>query len=189
LLGASNPTVATYARTDAVDVRIAAVDDGDRSARELADAAEALVLERLGDHVWARGTTTWAEAVDGALAALGWTLATAESGTDGSFATLLALTTARRRAEVLREAADLGEPAPAARSVAERAGADVGCAVTIRARGDDTAVSVAIVSPQGEHAERRLAFLGGEQGRLRAALVAGDVLLRELRRASDPTAR
>jgi hypothetical protein len=49
-------------------------------------------------------------------------------------------------------------------------------AVRAMARGDDTAVSVAIVSPAGAHRERRLAFLGGAQGRARAALTAAAVL-------------
>jgi len=184
LLSASNPTVATYARADAVDVRIAAVDEGDRTARELAEAAERAVLAVLGTHVWARGTTTWAEAIDDALNELGWTLATAEAGTDGALATLLAAAGRRRRAEVVHEAPGLGELMAAAASVAQRSGADVGCAVGIRSRGADTAVSVTVVTPRGEHQERRLAFLGGDQGRLRAGLAAADILLRQLRRAA-----
>ena len=187
LLAGANPSIATYARAEAVDVRIAAIDEGDRSARELADGAEHAVLAALGDHVWARGATTWAEAIDGALADLGWSLATTEAGTDGSLATLLAPSTRRRRAEVVRDAAGLGPLAVAAAGVAQRSAADVGCAVGIRARGDDTAVSVAVITPRGEHHERRLAFMGGDQGRLRAGLAAADILLRQLRGvAADP---
>jgi hypothetical protein len=51
----------------------------------------------------------------------------------------------------------------------------------VRARGDDTAVTVVVVLPDRTHRERRLAFLGGAQGRLRAALVAAHVLLDQLR--------
>jgi nicotinamide-nucleotide amidase len=184
LLGGTNPSVATYARADAVDVRIAAVDEGDGSAGELADAAERVVLDTLGEHVWARGATTWADAIDAELASLRWTLATTETGTHGSLASLLAHLTRRPLAEVVGDGADHDEPGVAARAIAERAGADVGCAVRIRARGDDTAVTVCVRSPSGEHTERRLAFLGGEQGRLRAGLTAADVLLRQLRRAA-----
>jgi hypothetical protein len=61
-------------------------------------------------------------------------------------------------------------------------GADVGLGVRVRARGDDTAVTVVVVLPDRTHRERRLAFLGGSQGRLRAALVAAHVLLDEIRR-------
>jgi hypothetical protein len=39
-----------------------------------------------------------------------------------------------------------------------------------------------VVSPAGEHHERRMAFLGGHHGRTRAALLAAAVLLGALRR-------
>jgi nicotinamide-nucleotide amidase len=183
-LGAANPQVATYARADAVDVRIAAVDDGDRSARELADGAEAYVLEHLGEHVWARGATTWAAAIDEALAARGWTLATVEAGTAGSLATLLAPCSSRLHAAVERDAEALPDLEAAAASLRERSGADVACAVAIRARGEDTAASVAVATPSGTHHQRRLVFLGGEQGRLRAGLSAAHMLLWQLRAES-----
>ena len=55
-------------------------------------------------------------------------------------------------------------------------------------RGGDTAVSIGVVSPAGEHRERRLAFLGGSLGRTRAALLAAAVLLAALPpAASDPS--
>ena len=63
------------------------------------------------------------------------------------------------------------------------AGADVGVALRIVERGADTAVSVAVSTPGGTHRERRLAFLGGVQGRHRAGLAAADILLRQLRQA------
>jgi hypothetical protein len=40
-----------------------------------------------------------------------------------------------------------------------------------------------VVTPAGTHRESRLAFLGDEQGRHRAALAAADILLRRLRPA------
>jgi hypothetical protein len=60
--------------------------------------------------------------------------------------------------------------------------------VKASANGEDTAVSVAIVSPLRTHEERRLAFLGGSQGRSRAALTAAAMLLDELRGATAPAA-
>jgi nicotinamide-nucleotide amidase len=84
LLRATNPVVATYARQEAVDVRVSARGVDGRRATELADDAEAAVLAVLGEFVWARGATSWAEAIDGALAGHGWTLATAERGTAGA---------------------------------------------------------------------------------------------------------
>jgi molybdenum cofactor synthesis domain-containing protein len=195
LLRAANPTVATYARSDAVDVRISAVaapsDDGHVSltAADVADAAESEVLERLREHVWARGETSWSAAIGERLGALGWRLATVELGTGGSLSTLLGDAEWLRRAESIAadssDGAALDRLAEAARATA---GCDVGVAVRAAARGDDTAVSVAIVSPRGVHHERRLAFLGGSQGRSRAALTAAAVLLGELGRAVDATA-
>jgi hypothetical protein len=65
-------------------------------------------------------------------------------------------------------------------------GSEVGLAVEVRARGGDTAVSVAVVDPGGEHRERRIAFLGGDQGRARAALNAAAILLARLEPAAPP---
>jgi CinA-like protein len=194
LLRAANPTVATYARADAVDVRISALAepsiDGrpSRTAGEVADAAEATVLGRLRDHVWARGETSWSTAIGERLEALGWRLATVELGTGGSLATLLGDAEWLRRAESLA-AGQADHGAAALEQLAERcrdaAGCEVGVAVRVAPRGDDTAVSVVVVSPRGSHRERRLAFLGGAQGRSRAALAAAAVILAELGRAVE----
>jgi nicotinamide-nucleotide amidase len=191
LLRGSNPSVATYARADAVDVRISAVADGaagGRTAAQIADATERFVLERLGDHVWGRGDMSWATAIGERLEALGWQLAIAEIGTGGVFAALLGdvpwVRCAETRAgdEADGDGGDLEGRAERARA---SGGCEVGIAVRVTARGDDTAVSVAIVSPHGSHRERRLAFLGGSLGRTRAALAAAAILLAELRRAAD----
>src|SRR4051812_15039298 len=99
LLRATNPVVATYARQEAVDVRISARGRDGRSAAALADEAEAAVTASLGEYVWARGATSWAAAVDEALAARGWTVSTFERGTGGALVSLLRGTAARRRAE------------------------------------------------------------------------------------------
>ena len=48
-LRATNPIVATYARVEAVDVRISAVAEGGRTADELVEAAATVVLGHLGD--------------------------------------------------------------------------------------------------------------------------------------------
>ena len=69
ILRQRNPEVTTYARWDAVDVRLAAsavpasADQPGTSAAALLDAVEAVVLDVLGSHVWARGTTAWPEAI------------------------------------------------------------------------------------------------------------------------------
>jgi hypothetical protein len=187
-LRTANPVVATYARSDAVDVRISAegppnlpADAQRRAADELADAAEARVIAALGRHVWARGATTWAHEIGGALAA-GWTVALVEYGTGGSTATLLGdvdwLLVAERYAAPVSRIEDLERSARRAR---DGAGAQVGLAVSARPRGNDTAVSVVVVTPAGTHRERRLVFLRDTQGRARAALAAADVLLAAIR--------
>ena len=89
LLRAANPTVATYARAEAVDVRISAVAEPPRTAEELVDETAAIVLDLLGDHLWSTGTTTWSEAIGDRLGKLGWTLAAVEIGTAGAFGTLV----------------------------------------------------------------------------------------------------
>jgi nicotinamide-nucleotide amidase len=192
ILRTSNPEVATYARAEAVDVRISAVGDSDasgrmRTAESFVEAAAAIVTERLGDHIWATGSQTWADAIGARLAARGWRLALAELGTRGQVTTLfgdadwLALAEARPDPRE-DDDASLTEVAGAIR---ERAGVEVGLAVRARERGGDTAVTVAVVVPGSEHRETRRAFLGGSQGRTRAALTAAGVLFAVLRDAPD----
>ena len=199
LLRARNPEVATYARVEAVDVRVSAVGGADehgtdRSADEWLAPAAATVEERLAAHIWATGETTWADAIGARLEALGWRLGVVEVGTGGQVGVLLG------DVEWLAADESLAPTSPAAGSsdddqdatsedalvaLAERArtlgGAEVGLAVRTRERGSDTAVSVAVVTPGGVHRERRMAFLGGRNGRLRAALVAASVLFTVLR--------
>jgi nicotinamide-nucleotide amidase len=189
LLRQTNPVVATYARHEAVDVRISARPDGERSAAEIGVEAEARVLALLGEHVWARGDTTWADALGEVLRANQWTLATTERGTAGALVALLRGSPVVRRAEVVAADADPwtasyeGElELREAERVRSEAGTDVGLAIRIEPAGQDTAVHVGVVTPAGRHAERRLAFLGGRQGADRAAIAGAAVLQAFLRR-------
>ena len=183
ILRRPNPVVATYARRDAVDVRISARADGAHSAAELADAAEVELLGHLGSYVWARGTTTWDQALGEALDARGWTLATVEHGTGGALVGLLGHLPALRRAEVLAERPVAGDEALIAEAERLRCSADasVGLAITTRPAGSDTDVEVAVVTPDGSRVEHKLAFLRGRQGADRAALAGAAVLLDVLR--------
>jgi hypothetical protein len=191
--------VATYARADAVDIRIWAHDEpgaADAGAGGAADAgpAETLVadverriVEMLGDHVWARGETTWPAAVVEALDRRGWRLAAVEIGLRGALLSLLGEGLADRLAfgESLNE-----RPAPhdghratlevLAGRVRELGDAEVGLAVEARERGGDTAVTVAVVTPEETHRETRVVFLGGSLGRSRAAIAASAILLSRL---------
>ena len=190
LLASANPTVATYARADAVDVRISAVDPDDPAAptaAELVAAAEARVLLAVGDHVWGSGTDTWADVLDASLAAAGWDLAIAEAGTSGSLGALLATARNLRHAASWREASDLAtdDPVALAESARVDARAAVGCAVIATPRGDDTQVDIGVVTPNGTRRESGVAFLRGPQGSHRAALSAATVLRDELRGRAD----
>jgi competence/damage-inducible protein CinA-like protein len=185
LLRATNPIVATYARQEAVDIRISARTDASGAARKLADEAEAAVQAALGEFVWARGDTSWAAAIEEALGRRGWTLATVESGTGGTLVGLLRGASGLRRSEVLVEATafakDEDGDLAAADGARSGAGADVGIAIRAIAAGNDTAVNVAVVTPDGRHAERRLAFMRGGLGAERAAIASAAVLLGVLR--------
>ena len=200
LLRTANPEVATYARVEAVDVRISAVGDGSTTAETLVQEASEVVLDRVGEYVWATGETTWAEAIGERLATLGWTLSVAEIGTGGQVATLLGDRDWLRSSEAFEAdvpavtaqgpldpdtAVEDETPSEGLARFAQRArehgGSEVGLAVRATPRDGDTTVSIAIVSPMGERHKRRLVFLGGAQGRSRAALAAAAVLLEALR--------
>lgn len=196
LLRRPNPEVATYARAEAVDVRISAVggEDGNgllRAAAELVEEAAAIVTERLAENVWGEGSQTWSDAIGASLAGRGWRLAVVEVGTRGSVGALfgdvdwIALTESRADDRAMDQAGgpDDGSLIDLARRIRDRAGSEVGLAVRARERGGDTAVSVAVVTPDSEHRETRRAFLGGSHGRTRAALTAASVLFTVLRDA------
>ena len=207
MLRATNPIVATYARVEAVDVRISAVAVETMSAEALVESAAGVVEAKLGGYVWARGETTWSDAIGARLVELGWTLAVVEIGTGGSLAALFGDAAWLRfdesiaaeapaatahgpehgsdhgpspdAPEATDEAAtnDLGRYARRAR---ELGGADIGLAVRTRSRSGDMAVSIAVVAPSGERHVRRVVFLAGGMGRSRAALAAAAVLLETL---------
>ncbi len=184
ILRAANPVVATYARAEAVDVRISARPDAGRSADQIADEAEAALMALLGRYVWAHGSTTWAGAIGEALATRGWTLATTERGTAGALVGLLRGLPALARAEVDNDrtlAVDAATVATEAERVRTAAGADVGFALATIDRDVDTRVIVAVATPSGTHGDERLAFQRGAQGADRAAIAGVAVLLAVLR--------
>lgn len=209
LLRATNPIVATYARIEAVDVRISATAAPPRSAEQLVDEAAGTVLDQLGSYVWAVGETTWSEAIGARLREVGWTLAAVEIGTGGSLAGLLGDAPWFRFAEIISPEAPAAQahqgidsatddeptsdpdPGPArellrfARRARELGGADVGVAVRARPHTGDTAVSIAVSTPSGEHQVRRVVFLTGPLGRSRSALAVAAFVLEILRGATS----
>jgi len=190
LLLGTKPQVATYARADAVDIRIwTHADGGDRAAAQrLVADTEARIATLLGEHIWARGETTWPDALREALAAKGWRVSTVEIGLRGALAHLLGEGLGDRLAftEALLE-----RPAPhgghratlehLAERVRELGDSEVGVATEARERGGDTAVTVAVVTPLRSHRETRVVFLAGPLGRGRAAIATAAITLRQLR--------
>ncbi len=193
LLRTRNPEVATYARVEAVDVRVSAVGGADehgtdRSADEWLAPAAAIVEDRLAAHIWATGETTWADAIGtrlGASSAGG--SGSSRSGPAARSACCSAMSSGWRRTSPsprrARRPAGGDDDQDAASedalvALAERArtlgGAEVGLAVRTRERGSDTAVSVAVVTPGGVHRERRMAFLGGRNGRIAGGARRGE---------------
>jgi nicotinamide-nucleotide amidase len=196
VLRSTNPIVATYARVEAVDVRISAVAEGERSADDLVEAATSVVLGHLGEYVWATGETTWADAIGTRLGELGWTLGAVEIGTGGSLGVLLGDLPSVRFAESIsldapvasaHDEDDAGDDLVRfAQRARELGGAEVGISVRARPRTGDTAVSIAIVTPGGERRVRRVVFLTGPMGRSRVALAAAAALFETLR-DTEPT--
>ncbi|HZM71868.1 MAG TPA: molybdopterin-binding protein [Candidatus Polarisedimenticolia bacterium] len=185
ILRATNPIVATYARADAVDVRISAVSTAGRTAEALVEEMEAHVRAALDEHIWSTGDTTWGGAIEAELERLDWRLAVVEIATRGSVGALLGESVARLSfIESLPHPPDgLDRPEDLANRFRQIGhDAEVGLAVRIRTRGGDTGASIAVATPSGVHRERRVVFLDGAAGRTRAALAAADVLLRQLRR-------
>ncbi len=194
LLRAPDPVVATYARQDAVDVRISSRDLGPArgssapsAADRVAAAAERIAALLVG-HVWSEGETTWADAIGAALAARGSSLAIVEAGTAAALTGLLGDQPWIRIAEsvaadgpVAREHRTAAGLETLTRRAMARGAADTGVGVRARERGADTAVAIVVVAPDWVHRERRIAFLGGSNGRTRSALAAAHVLLTALR--------
>lgn len=185
LLRTPDPEVATYARAEAVDVRISAVGRPDRPAADAVETAAAIVVERLGAHIWATGDTTWSAAIGEALARHRWSLAVLERETGGQVGALLGDVPWLRVLEAVNAAPEAGDAAllSEVRDLRERSGAQVALGVHAADRGGDTDVAIVVVTPAGEHIEHRTAFLGGANGRMRAALAAASVLFLRLREA------
>lgn len=192
LLRAHDPEVATYARVEAVDVRVSAVGRPGRPALEAVADTAAIVETKLAGHIWATGATTWSEAIGAELATMHGSLAVAEIGTRGQFGVLIG-DVAWLRLVDSRLMDDLGETPDArdtnllerARSVRAEADATFGLAVVTHDTGPDTDVGVAIVGDGREHVAHHTVFLGGVNGRHRAALSSASELLRFLRAGLD----
>jgi nicotinamide-nucleotide amidase len=185
----ADPEVATYARLEAVDVRVSSSGDG---AAQRVHAASSMVLERLGTYVWAEGETTWSDAVGERLAQHGWRLGVEEIGTGGQVAALFG--------DVVWLAIGLTRPLPVseadgdedarrddltdrARRLRDEHGVEVGLGVRVRPRGSELAVTIAISTPSTERRVTRTTYAAGLMGRSQSALLAAAALMEALRDA------
>ena len=176
LLRAENPIVATYARSDAVDVRISASADASHSPEQLVEAAATVVLASVGKYVWGRDGDTWPLVLGRELAARGWTVALVEAGTAGAAMRLLGDAPWLVSSRLLAPAETNAAIAALAGRARDAAGATVGLAVRAIESGEDTQVEVAVSGPFGARETRQTAFLGGTEGRRRAGIAAAAFL-------------
>ena len=181
LLRAENPVVATYARADAVDVRISARAEGDRTPSELVNEAAAVVLAAVGKHVWGRDGDTWPGVLGRELSTRGWTVALVEAGTGGSTMRLLGDAPWLVSSRLLAPAETNAPIAALADQARKVAGATVGLAVRALEPDEDTQVEIAVCGPWGARETRQTAFLGGSEGRRRAGIAAAAFLNATLR--------
>jgi nicotinamide-nucleotide amidase len=200
VLHGTNPTVATYAKRDAVDVRLTAKAPTLAEARALVEALETRVRELLGLHIFGVDADTPQSVLLGLLTARHLTVATMESCTGGLLASLitdvpgsslaflggLVSYSTELKAEwgvpraVLEDHGAVSEATARAmaRTVRARLGADVGIAITGVAGPDPQegkpvgTVHLAVATAERErHSEQR--FRGGRSEiKWRAAVAA-----------------
>ncbi len=185
ILHSANPTVATYAKRDAVDVRLTAKAATDAEARALVEALEPRARELLGLHVFGADEDTPQSVLAALLSARGLSLATMESCTGGLLANLLTdvpVVSAVYRGGLVSYASEIkeewGVPAAVlaaygavseetaramAQAARQRLGAQVGIGVTGVAGPDAVEgkpvglVHLAVATPAGErHSEQRI---------------------------------
>ena len=186
LLRGGEPEVATYARVEAVDVRVRPSAGPVDAAVDVVEAAATIVREKLGAFVWATGETTWAEAIgrDSRRAAGTWP---SRIGTGGQVGALFGDVEWLRRDDV-RSDDDLGDEdtqsatlglLDLARPSATRRRRSGWRSPSSRPAGTRT-WRWPLRSPEHELVEHRTAFLGGRMGRSRAALTTAALLFAAL---------
>jgi nicotinamide-nucleotide amidase len=89
LLSDTNPTLATYAKTDGIYLRITAKTDSEDEAKELIDKREADIRAIFNDHIWGVNSDSFESIVGTLLTTKGLSLATMESYTGGLLASVI----------------------------------------------------------------------------------------------------
>lgn len=167
------PTVATYAKNDGVHVRLADKGTDEGAVTERIARMEALVRERLGQYVWGSDEDTLGSVVRKRLIRRGWTLATAEVLSGGEVARTLSESELgdRYSGGIVRTNGD----AAALTAALEPLGADAALIVPDGA----SEVTIVVRTPEGTR-ESTIRFGSAAEGRRRSALLALDVLRRNL---------
>lgn len=89
LIHSNNPTIATYAKSDAIDVRITAKADTSEEAERLVSDMEVQVRQILGHHIFGTNKETLQSVVGSLLQARNQTLAVMESFTGGLLSSVI----------------------------------------------------------------------------------------------------
>lgn len=144
LVRGTNPTVATYAKPDGVQVRISAKADDEEAARVLLAPMVREVGRVLGPWTFGTDDQTLGGLLAEHLSRLGWGLASAERGTAGALAAEIASDSAlgpfyRGGFVVTHDGTPLGDggldPAGLASGARARTGAEVGVATVLSSEG------------------------------------------------------
>ena len=187
LVNQPNPIVATYAKDDGVHVRVTGIAETSDEAEQLRDLAARAVAARLAPFIYANDDTTLPHALTTLLRRHGETIAVAERGSGGRFATLLATDDAT--ADVLTGAflvseSDNSTASELAQLALERLNASLGLGLTAEVVPGDLGiytgtVTVALAGSRQctEASATRAAY---PEIQRRAAMTAADVLRRAL---------
>jgi len=140
LIHRTNPTVATYAKPDGVQIRVSAKAENDDAARRLLAPTVDEIMQLLGPWIYGRDEETLASGAAKLLSARGWSISSAEIGTAGSLAGDLSadegLSARYRGGFVVGPdgaplSADPSSPTSLASAARAKTGADVGIAAVV----------------------------------------------------------
>ncbi len=172
LVRSTAPTVATYAKSDGVHVRITDKGADPEAVAERIAAMEAAIRARLGEHVWGVDGESLSRVVGAALRPRGWRLATAESLTRGDVAVALADATSDWYAGSV--------VLPRADRVALLAASDAFGADAVLAVPDGQTESALLLRTPADQTELVVRYASPAEGRRRVALSALDLVRRVL---------
>jgi len=206
LLHSNNPTIATYAKADAIDVRITAKADSSEEAERQVSEMEAQVRQILGNYVFGTNKETLQSVVGNLLQARNQTLAVMESVTGGLLSSTITDVPISSKHfiggvaaysikvkeqmgvphEVIEQYGTVSEEAARAmaHAIRERFGADFGLGITGVAGPDEQegkapgTIHIAIEGPEGVVTGMGPGWRGGRADNKRFAIMTALNLLR-----------